>query len=96
MHGRLMANLADGREIAIYPSLGVPTSESVHRAVKNSDSCPSVAVVYDHIGLDKDWIKHIDWLGSHIKTAQWDQLAELLGCLPIGRVRAYGCYISFC
>lgn len=71
MHGRLMANLADGREIAIYPSLGVPTSESIHRAVKNSDSCPSVAVVYDHIGLDKDWIKHIDWLGSHIKTAQW-------------------------
>lgn len=68
--------LADGKNIVVYPTVGVPTSTSLHEATTNTPS-GTVAVLYDHVGLHPNWQGHIDWLGTHIRTARWVKSAEV-------------------
>lgn len=67
--------LADGREVVVYPIVGVPTSHTLHEATTNAPD-KSVAVIYDPVGLLPAWLKHLDWLGSHIQTARWVKSTE--------------------
>lgn len=67
--------LPDAREIVVYPTVGVPTSATLHDAATNSPN-QSVAVVYDHVGLHPRWLGHLDWLGEHIHTARWVKASE--------------------
>lgn len=67
--------LPDRRDIVIYPAVGVPTSTTLHQAMDNSDGRP-VAVVYDHVGLNPQWLSHLDWLGTHIRSARWIRACE--------------------
>ncbi|MCO1381917.1 hypothetical protein [Burkholderia multivorans] len=62
-----------GREA--YPTVGVPTSTTLHDASINSPD-RSVAVVFDHVGLHPRWLGHLDWLGDHIRTARWVKASE--------------------
>lgn len=74
-HKAVRIKLPDGREVMVYPTVGVPTSTTLHDASANSPN-QSVAVIYDHIGLHPHWLKHLDWLGSHIDTVQWVKSSE--------------------
>jgi hypothetical protein len=67
--------LADGRNVIVYPTVGVPTSTTLHEASTNSPDQP-VAVVYDHVGLHPRWLGHLDWLGQHIRSARWVKASE--------------------
>lgn len=67
--------LPDGRNIVVYPTVGVPTSTTLHDASSNSPE-QSVAVVYDHVGLHPRWLGHLDWLGQHIHSARWVKASE--------------------
>lgn len=67
--------LADGRDIVVYPTLGVPTSMTLHEATTNAAN-RSVAVVYDPVGLHPNWLEHLDWLGSQIQSARWVKASE--------------------
>ncbi|WP_078041061.1 MULTISPECIES: toll/interleukin-1 receptor domain-containing protein [Burkholderia cepacia complex] len=67
--------LADGRHVIVYPTIGVPTSTTLHDATINSPA-QSVAVVYDHVGLHPRWLGHLDWLGQHIHAARWVKASE--------------------
>lgn len=67
--------LADGRAVVAYPTVGVPTSSTLHDASTHSPDRP-VAVIYDHVGLHPDWLGHLDWLGGHIRTARWVKSSE--------------------
>ncbi|MGD7187609.1 toll/interleukin-1 receptor domain-containing protein [Ralstonia pseudosolanacearum] len=67
--------LADGRNVIVYPTVGVPTSTTLHDAAANSPD-QSVAVVYDHVGLHPRWLGHLDWLGQHIRSARWVKASE--------------------
>lgn len=71
----IQIKLPDGREVVVYPTVGVPTSTTLHDASVNSPN-QSVAVIYDHIGLHPRWQAHLDWLGSHISSAQWVKSSE--------------------
>jgi len=74
-HKAVYLQLADGRGVVAYPTVGVPTSVTLHNAATHAGgSLP--AVVYDHVGLLPSWIKHIDWLGEHVKTARWVKACE--------------------
>lgn len=74
-HKAVYLQLADGRDVVAYPTIGVPTSVTLHDATAHAgDSLP--AVVYDHVGLLPSWVKHIDWLGEHVKTARWVKACE--------------------
>lgn len=74
-HKAIYLQLADGREIVAYPTIGVPTSVTLHSAATHTGDSPP-AVVYDHVGLLPTWVKHIDWLGEHVKTARWVKACE--------------------
>lgn len=66
--------LPDDRKMVVYPSTGVPTSMTLHRAVSNAAKCDaeSSAVIYDHVGLHQDWVKHMEWLADNVKsTTRW-------------------------
>ncbi|WP_081599080.1 toll/interleukin-1 receptor domain-containing protein [Tistrella mobilis] len=67
--------LPNGRNVVVYPTVGVPTSTSLHDASTNSPD-QSVAVVYDHVGLHPRWLGHLDWLGQHIHSARWVKASE--------------------
>lgn len=67
--------LPDGKEIVVYPTVGVPTSMTLHDASTNSPDRP-IAVIFDHVGLHPQWLGHLDWLGKHIRTARWVKASE--------------------
>lgn len=67
--------LPDGRNVVAYPTVGVPSSSTLHEATTYSPHNP-VAVIYDHIGIHPSWLGHLDWLGDHIRTARWVKAAE--------------------
>src|SRR4029077_18442409 len=67
--------LADGRDVVVYPTAGVPTSKNLHDATTNSPSS-SVAVVYDHVGLHPAWLAHLEWLGSYVNSVRWVKASE--------------------
>jgi hypothetical protein len=59
-----------GANILIVPALGVPTSTTLHDASIGMEH-GTVAVVYDHVGLRRRWIDHLDWLGERITDVRW-------------------------
>lgn len=67
--------LADERYVTVYPTVGVPTSTTLHDAATNSPD-QTVAVVYDHVGLHPRWLGHLDWLGQHIRATRWVKASE--------------------
>lgn len=67
--------LADGRDVVIYPTIGVPTSVTLHDAIRNTPD-QSVAVVFDPVGLLPSWLKHLEWLERQIKMARWVKTTE--------------------
>jgi hypothetical protein len=67
--------LPDGRQMVAFPTVGVPTSLTLHQAVTLTAGRPAV-VLYDHIGLHQDWLEHLDWLATHISRPRWVKAAE--------------------
>jgi hypothetical protein len=72
VHKAVYLRLPDGKEIVAYPAVGVPTSVTLNEAVDRAFA----AVVYDHIGLDERWIRHLAWLGDNIRTVRWVKASE--------------------
>jgi hypothetical protein len=75
VHNGIYVTLPDGKEIVVYPTVGVPTSLTLNDAVDYA-SGRSVAVIYDHIGLHKKWLDHLAWLGENIHAARWVKASE--------------------
>lgn len=75
LHKSVHLRLADGKEVIVYPTLGVPTSTTLHDAATRSPGRPAV-VMYDHVGLHPSWLEHLDWLGAHIREARWVKASE--------------------
>lgn len=74
-HKAVHIELADGCQLIVYPTLGVPTSWTLHQAAMHSAN-NSAAVVFDHIGLHPHWLAHIDWLGTQIREVRWLKSSE--------------------
>ena len=75
-HSAVYATLPNGVDIVAYPVVGVPTSVTLQDAVERAP-VPSVAVVYDHVGLHSQWVSHLDWLGRHIRAARWVKASDV-------------------
>lgn len=67
--------LPDGREIVVYPAVGVPTALTLHAACETEER-RAVAVAYDAVGLPHHWVAHLEWLGSHIRSGRWLKVHE--------------------
>lgn len=69
-HHAIHVTLPTGKSLTAYTSLGVPSAEHLHQA---HDRTPAgdVAVVYDSVGLDREWVGHLEWLGVQITPVRW-------------------------
>jgi TIR domain len=74
-HNAVYLKLADGQGVVAYPTVGVPTSLTLNDAVIHA-SGNAVAIVFDHIGLHKQWLDHLEWLGQNIQAARWVKISE--------------------
>lgn len=68
-------SLMNGKAFIAYPTMGVPSSISLYNAYLNTPK-QSLAIVYDSVGMDKRWLKHLKWLGSHVKIATYIPIHE--------------------
>ncbi len=75
VHNAVYLTLPDGKDIVVYPTVGVPTSIDLNEAAEREPG-RSVAVVYDHIGLHERWLEHLAWLGKNISVARWVRASE--------------------
>lgn len=75
VHRAVYVNLPDGKDIVVYPAVGVPTSLTLHDAVDHAAGI-SAAVVYDHVGLNEKWLDHLAWLGKNVQAARWVKASE--------------------
>ena len=75
VHNVVHISLPSGKEVLIYPIVGVPTSMTVNDVVDYA-SGKEAAILYDHIGLQEKWLKHLTWLGGHITGARWVRASE--------------------
>ena len=62
--------LPSGKTLTAFASLGIPSAVQLHQAQQRAPA-GDVAVVYDPVGLNKEWIDHLEWLGVHITPVKW-------------------------
>jgi len=79
LHNTILIRLPDGREVATYPTLGVPTSMTLNEAVEHAHG-KEAAILFDHIGLQEKWLQHLTWLGTNISAARWVRSSEAAWC----------------
>lgn len=77
---------SDGTMLAVVPAIGVPTSNRIHRTfddLANFENVSAHWLLYDNRGILHDWLKHLDWLGSHlpVKAVKMSEATYELGRL---------------
>lgn len=76
--------LSGGTKVLAFTSLGVPTAECLHEAAINSgDGVDGAhALVYDTKGCPPRVLKHLEWLGGHVRVVRCIPAHELNWVLP--------------
>ncbi len=62
-------DIGEYTEFAVYPAVGVPTSDVVERVAKHAVG--ECALLYDGQSLLQAWIDHLDWFGGGIERFRW-------------------------
>lgn len=69
-------DLANGKPIVVYPTLGIPDSTTLHDATTNA-SGQQAGVAYDPSSLDPKTIEHLDWLGGYTRLdVRWVKVPD--------------------
>lgn len=71
----VLLNLPSGNPLVAYPVVGVPTSLDVHECIDLCDK-RAAALVYDHLGISDDWVRHMDWLAQRVGAVKWIRSRE--------------------
>jgi hypothetical protein len=75
VHNAVHLRLPDGREVIAFPTIGVPTSMTLNEVVDRA-SGKEAAILYDHVGLQELWLKHLSWLETNIPAVRWVRASE--------------------
>lgn len=62
-------NDTENAEVAVYPAVGIPTSDAVERIAKDTDC--ECALLYDGQSLLQSWIDHLEWFAGGIERFRW-------------------------
>lgn len=62
--------LKDGKELAVVPAIGVPTSTRINQIFEDitlsAGDTVGIWVLYDSRGIITSWVKHLSWLDSYL------------------------------
>ncbi len=75
VHNAVQVRLPDGRDVIAFPTIGVPTSMTLHEVFERA-SGREAAILYDHVGLQVHWLKHLSWLETNIAAVRWVRASE--------------------
>jgi hypothetical protein len=75
-HFSTRISLPSGKSLTIQPVLGVPDATAAQEAIELACGGPA-AVLFDHIGMRRSWLAHLDWLEKTIQKARWIRLSQL-------------------
>ena len=75
LHNAIYLALPDGTRVVAYPTVGVPTSLTLNDAMDHAAG-QQVAIVFDHLGLQPQWLSHLVWLEKNIPAARWVRASE--------------------
>lgn len=67
--------LPDDRRLAVMTVVGVPTSSALQTADEQGTGA-GAAVIFDHVGLNDKWLKHLEWLGNHVRSVPFVKIAD--------------------
>lgn len=70
------ATLPRGKEILLYTAIGVPTAHVLNEIADHARS-REAAIVYDELGIHKQWTSHKDWLAQHVPEVRWMPAHEI-------------------
>lgn len=61
----------NGDEVILIPTVGVPQAFTYNKSEERIDALklgkkPDVYLLYDHINIRDNWLKHLDWLDNHL------------------------------
>lgn len=66
----ISVEIAPGKELAVVPTIGVPTSDRINQisdAISSSRSgSAGTWVLYDNRGMLGSWLQHLDWLDTYL------------------------------
>jgi hypothetical protein len=71
----VLLQLPSGKSLVAYPVVGVPTSLDVHECINLCDT-HAAAVVYDHLGISDEWVRHMSWLAQRVGSVKWIRSRE--------------------
>lgn len=72
-HRAIAVRLLDERRIWTYPIVGVPTAEvlnDIAEKARRAAHGETPVLVYDHLGIGKGWMAHLDWLDENIRSVR--------------------------
>ena len=62
--------LSSGKELAVVPTIGVPTSDRINRVFDDISNrgggSAGTWVLYDNRGMLASWLKHLEWLDAYL------------------------------
>jgi TIR domain len=80
VHRSIKIVLADGRELYLFPAVGVPTAENFYDVAQSASAISATTqapiVVYDHVGLHVRWQRHLEWLHDNLSVVRTLQIAQ--------------------
>jgi hypothetical protein len=83
----ISVQLSKGKELAVVPTIGIPTSERINLVYDDIKSAGNgtagIWVLYDNRGVLKTWLEHLAWLDVHlpIRTFKMTELPSLCAAL---------------
>lgn len=76
-HRSMVLSIPPADPIVAYPIVGVPTARHVQDANVNGDT-RQAALIYDHVGISENWLRHIQWLRTNFRVVKWVRSRQAL------------------
>jgi TIR domain len=75
-HFATRIELPGNKLVTVQPVLGVPDATTAQEAIELAGS-DRAAVLFDHIGMRRSWLTHLEWLEKSISRARWVRLSQV-------------------
>jgi hypothetical protein len=78
-HRAISLCLENNQRVWAYPIVGIPTAEILNDISEKASQANQKGIpilIYDHIGIQDAWVRHLKWLEDHIKIVRSIKISE--------------------